>query len=448
MDKKTKIILISAMIIIILVIIVMVVLIYMNENRDKEQDFVYIEEFEEKIDKKIRKVENRNNFYIAKSCVEKFYAYYTANASDNYILDEESSKYIKEQEKEKAKSLYYMLDTDYIKENSITQENVIEKLEKKDTLVINITNMYEVQQTETTSLYFVYGTLRDKKTGKITELKVAVKVDFSNQSFKILLQDFINKHYKDIQEGEEINIESFDKIEQNQYNKYDYVTISDTQYVTDLFNKYKEEILYNATLAYNNLEPEYQKQRFKNVEEFKEYAVNNTKKNVIMKVEKYQKLEKDGYTQYVCIDQNDNYYIFNETAVMNYKMILDTYTMDLPEYIETYNKSDVEKKVAFNIQRIFQAINTGDYRYAYNKLDESFRNKYFKNQEQFQKYIENKWFKNNKVNYIRYEKKGDVNNYTIEITDLDGVKSSIVTQDIVMQLQEGTNYKISFNVIE
>ena len=45
------------------------------------------------------------------------------------------------------------------------------------------------------------------------------------------------------------------------------------------------------------------------------------------------------------IYNNGDYYIFNEKGAMNYELFLDTYTVDVPKVVETYNNSDDSKKV-------------------------------------------------------------------------------------------------------
>lgn len=55
--------------------------------------------------------------------------------------------------------------------------------------------------------------------------------------------------------------------------------------------------------------------------------------------------------QYICVDQTGKYLIFKEKSIMDYEIILDTYTIDLPEFVEQYNSSSEDKKVQFNIQK-------------------------------------------------------------------------------------------------
>ena len=438
--------------VIILIIIIGILIGTIYQNRGKivygiDEEYV---EIEYELETAIRKVSNRNNYYIVKTCVNKFYTYYAAIydiESENYIIDEETKISIENTQKQYAEVIYNMLDTRYIEFNQITKENILTKLESFNNSVVNITNMYVSEKTANMSVYIVEGKIREVVTGEISDFQIMLQIDSLNRSFSIFLQDYINEKYKSgFTEGSELDISVPDNIEKNEDNTYDYNSITDETYVSDLFNKYKEEVLYNTELAYEHLDEEYKKCRFETLENFKEYAKNNIRKNVIMQLDKYQITKYDDYTQYVCVDQNGNYYIFRETSVMNYSLILDTYTIDLPEFIESYNNAEDDEKILLNIQKVFDAINDGDYKYVYNKLDDTFKSNYFKTQESFETYIKENWFENNSVEYGSYQKNGEVFVYDIQITDAEGSEAKTISEKIVMQLLEGTNFVMSFNV--
>lgn len=401
------------------------------------------------IDSKLKKVSNRNNFYVVKSCINKFYTSYTTiyeSENDNYVMDEEAKTSIEKEQKENAEIIYNMLDSKYIEFKGITKENILTKLEKINDSIVNITNMYVSEKSNNILIYIVNGTLRERMTGEISNFEMMVEVDSINKTFTVFLQDYIDEKYKDLQLGKDIDIEVPENIEKNENNLYDFRSISDDTYSTDLLNKYKEEILYNSELAYEHLDEEYRNKRFGTLENFKIYAKNNVRRNVIMQIDKYQKTVKDGYTQYVCIDQNGNYYIFKETAVMQYSLILDTYTIDLPEFIEKYNNSAENEKVMLNIQKILEALNSGDYKYVYDKLDNTFKANYFKTQANFEEYIKKNFYTQNKITYGDYQKNGDVYIYNVQISDLNNNNSVAKSKKIVMQLKEGTDFVMSFNV--
>ena len=66
--------------------------------------------------------------------------------------------------------------------------------------------------------------------------------------------------------------------------------------------------------------------------------------------------------RYVCKDGKDNFYIFNVNKVLDYTVVLDTYTVDLPEFTEKYNKVNAQEKVALNINKVITALNNKDYK--------------------------------------------------------------------------------------
>ena len=100
-------------------------------------------------------------------------------------------------------------------------------------------------------------------------------------------------------------------------------------------------MLYNTQNAYNDLDDEYKKAKFADYNEFLNYVEINNKKYKSMSASKYSKNVYNNYNQYVCVDNNNNYYIFNQDKkdLTKFSLILDTYTVDIPQFIEKYEKS-------------------------------------------------------------------------------------------------------------
>ena len=205
-------------------------------------------------------------------------------------------------------------------------------------------------------------------------------------------------------------------------------------------------MMYDNEMVYEKLNQEYREKRFETYEEFDSYAVNNIMNSVSMRIASYQKSEHEGYTQYTCADQNNNYYIFYITDIMNYTLILDTYTIDLPEFVAEYNSADDARKVQLNISKVFEAINDGDYNYVYNKLDDTFKQNNFPTLEEFEQYMENTFYDNNSVGYTNYQTSGNLHIYELSITDKDNTENPTVTKNFIMQLLDETDFVMSFNV--
>ena len=146
---------------------------------------------------------------MVKSCVDKFYAYYESlynSQGDSIIIDEEAQKSLDKQKEENKNAVYSMLDDTYIDYKNITLDNLTSKISKIDPLYVSVTEMYELQKDENMYVYFVYGNIRDQKTSNISKFSMIVKIDMRNRAFKVLLQDYVNEKYNNIQIGETVQI--------------------------------------------------------------------------------------------------------------------------------------------------------------------------------------------------------------------------------------------------
>ena len=238
---------------------------------------------------------------------------------------------------------------------------------------------------------------------------------------------------------EENNTEVIDKYN---YNQYIQQNISDEKMAEIYFNDFLSNFLRDPQNAFNLLESEYKQKRFAEYNEF-ETLIRERYSNQTIKLARYQKIDYDNYTQYICEDEGGHYYIFNETSPMQYTVMLDIYTIDLSEFVEQYNSSTEDIKVQFNIQKFFEAINNEDYTYAYNKLDETYKNNNFPTQADFEKYIKTNFYSQNKLGYTSYEKNGDLYIYKMVITNGED-SSQTIEKQFVVKLLEGTDFVMSF----
>ena len=156
----------------------------------------------------------------------------------------------------------------------------------------------------------------------------------------------------------------------------------------------------------------------------------------------------DGYKEYVCKDQYENLYIFKDTSVMNFKVELDTYTMENSKFTDTYNSSNTEYKVMMNIDKWIQMINCRDYRSAFNVLDETFRTTNFNNDvDKFEEYMRYSFPDHYKVEYGDYSEETGISIKEITLTDITGKNTDTIEENIYMQLKDGTDFVMSFNLI-
>ncbi len=380
----------------------------------------------------IEKVTDRNNYYMVENCVKKFYSYYSSIYEN------------KNHEEEDIEKTYNLLDKEYIDYKNISEENLDTILLEINESVVNIYDMYVSEQSEDIYVYIAKGILREKLSNELSNFQIMVKIDLNNKTFSILPQDYIEANYPEIKIGDALTIKQLNNIEKNRNNSYVFEEISDEAYMVDLFLRYKEEVLYNQDLAYEKLDEEYKNIKFATLKVFKEFAINNKERHSQMELEQYKVSKQEDYTQYIGMDQDGYYYIFRETGLMEYSLILDTYTVDLPEFLEKYNNAIHVDRVGYNIQKVLDAINYKDYEYVYNKLDFEFKAVNYTTLESFEKTIKTKLFDLNEVKKVKSYTEGSTHVFKLTITDTnDNTKEQDMT--IVMKLLEGTDFVMSFS---
>ena len=236
----------------------------------------------------------------------------------------------------------------------------------------------------------------------------------------------------------------YEEIKYNKYNEISYAYINDQQLCNIYLMDYKSKMINNLEEAYKQLEEEYRQKRFGSLENFKSYIAKNEEKIYGIKLVKYEvKQGKDGNT-YTCIDQYGNYYIFNEIAIMQYSVILDTFTVDIPEYVEKYNKAKAIEKVALCIDKFIKNINAENYTLAYSMLSQGFKNNYFKNQTNFENYIRQNFLGKDQIEFQELNNEAEVYVYRVTLTSKDNENK--IEKNINVKLGEGTQFEISFNI--
>lgn len=428
--KKIKIIIISLIIVVIILAIALGILL---NNKEKIENSIE----EEKISEEIQTEENNdkekleNDYVVAKDIMNNYF-----NTLSQSIEGVNNSVVI-----------LSVLDKEYITQNNLTEENVIEKFgQYKEINSYGIRDMFKqkIEKDEQIIGYYIYIKGIIRQNGNTQTVYSLIQEDFQSSSYSIC---FINAdEYDRAKTGEKIRNATEINIEQNDYNMLADKVVSEYEISLEYLRDYINTVYNNINDGYNLLDEEYRNKKFANIEDYKNYIELQNINPEIVVLKEYAINEKDGYTQYVCIDANGRNYIFKVTSIMNYTVLLDTYTIDLPEFISKYNDATEPNKVLLNIQKVFQAINSGDYKYVYEKLDNDFKANYFKTQEDFENYIKQNLYTNNKVSYTTYEQNGEVYIYNIQITDGNGENAGTINKKILMKLQEGTDFVMSFSV--
>ena len=324
------------------------------------------------------------------------------------------------------------------KDTSTTTLNILLNCINNNTNYTFIKDIY-VQRNDNINVYAVYGIQNNKNIYYI------ISLDYNNFSYNI--KQVTEDECNNIKDGKENDYIKITNIEINNDNKFELNVMSDVQTSAMYYNIIKNvlnsepEVLYNLLLG-----DEYKQKRFSNIEAFNEFVNQNKSKYNNMKLSKYAKYKYDGYVQYVCLDNNGDYFVINNNVDNGeYKVLLDTYTVDQQEFIKKYDSASDNEKAGYDINKFFEAINAKDYKYAYSCLAESFKQNNFTTQNQFENYIKNNFYNKNDVKYSNYRKEGNYYIYTVNIINSEDTTKS-VQKDFIVNLKENRQFEMSFSV--
>ncbi len=431
--------LIGIVIIIIIIIIILCIILAKqnlsgsnNEPYTKENDDMYINELVSNWEK----VKYRDQYYTVETLSERFLTYANDAVNDDTGIKEESQK-----------ALYNIMDSKYIEEFGIKSEG--ELVKKYENLIvpheeIDIQNMYMIDTSSNSRLFYVdaYLSLAQK------DFNFFVKLDALNNTFSIFPQEYLDKH-KYSEKSDKVDAGA-ERIEENEYNKYKMESVSDERMSVVYFNQVKSALVSNAEKAYNMLDEEYRKARFGSKEKFEKYLQDNKTELAKIQLQQYLYKYHDDYNEYVCKDQNGRLYIIQETAINEYKVQLDDYTIPDEEVTKKYLSATTQVKVVNNIDKWFKMLNNRDYEAAFKVLDETFRTQQFGNDvNRFEEYMRANYPGCYEFEQEEYTEETGISIQKLVIQDAGGSRDSYTFEaTIYMQINEGTDFVMSFNRIE
>ena len=439
-----KIIMSIIVILVILIIVILGVIKYLQNNPDttleKNGDIGEIVDYE---NQEIQKVTDFVKFYTVVNCVNTYIDRMNIKNSSYYGRDDNNNYAIIVSNEDINKNIYDLLDEKYVNDKEITIENLRNKTETCEEKLIFVPLKMNVIINNVIEKYVVYGFLTDINSKFIKEIYLYVNFDISNKTFSI--EPIENKEIKSIDDVEIINDNK--AIEKNDNNMVVEAKIS-TEYLCQKYMEYYKRILLSSTgLAYKYLDNDYKEKRFGDYETFKKYVQDNKEKIIGINLKEFFVEYYEGYSEYVCKDKYDNLYIFDEKGILDYTLKLDTYTIPTEKFKETYAEAEDYKKVQMNIDKFFQMINRQDYKNAYNCLAESFKNNYFKSEDEFTQYAKNKFFTYNKITFQSYEQNGNkLYIFKIKLEDITGENTDKKEIQVIMQLNEDLNFEMAFGM--
>ncbi len=439
--KKIKISII-AFIIIIIVLIIVLLSNYNIKNKNGNTSSA-VRDIPTTQKTPLEKEKFNGTYMFIDDIVNKFFMY--ISQKDENINNEEA--------------VYAVLDEEYISENSITQDNVLDFFGKyKEYNSYSTKNMYnkEITEYEGTAniFYYLKGVVRIN--GNLEYIYTLIKVDSINQTYSIkFLKE--NQFNTIIEDSNNVEIEKFE-IKNKEYNQIYVTATTDYDICLKHMQDYKNALSNNVEEAYGMLDEQYREKRFGSLENFKIYREQKQetfgKENFVQ----YLVNRYDTYKQYVCKDQFGNLYIFEETYPMEYTLKLDNYTIMTEKFKQEYDSVSEQAKVQMNINKFILMINNQDYESAYNILDNNFKNNNFKTLDEFKKYVKSNMYRYNKLNFQSFDVTGNTYLTSVEITDLSegkyidedkgtGGTGYVYTWNFVMKLKDNYDFVLSFEVI-
>ena len=434
MNKKKKSIIFFICILLIILIIIFGILLNLKKTNNNNDDIEVSDlnkELEGKeglntYDFKINSNIYKYNYYTIKYCVEIY---------QNAINELNKNK------------LFNMLAQEYLNEEKITLENITEKYKNYKKSDIYINEILTTKMSDNISAYIVNAKLIEKNTANVNEEELLIEIDSKNNTFCIYPYEYLlEKGFNKLKDGDILKIQTIDEIEKNEYNVFEDQSNRYKTIAVPYFEKLKIDLIYDSEYAYNQLDNNYKINKFNNsFEEFEKYINNNKNKILNMQIKKYARYYYDGYIQYIVVDNNGDYYIFNETSTLNYKIILDAYTIDQPDFIERYDTATDEKKAGYDINKFIQAINNKDYKYAYNCLADSFKQNKFQTQSNFEEYIKKNFYENGILKSATASKQGSYYTCSIVLENKDS-EGQTMQKTFTVNLKDDRKFELSFTV--
>ena len=204
--------------------------------------------------------------------------------------------------------LYNILDSEYISKNKI--ENNEELLNKIDIYKIDdfqIKNIYALNGTQYSSFYV------EVKGNK--NIYLTINIDFENTTFSVIPSN--EKEYNDNVNKILENIKGKEKtILLNNYNKFNFIYLSEQQIAKQYYLDFKNKIKNNIEEAYNLLDKNTKNNDYKNINDFKNYTEEIENSNL----NKYCINSKNGSKKIICVTDNEIKITFSITSVMEYSV--------------------------------------------------------------------------------------------------------------------------------
>ena len=379
-------------------------------------------------------------YFIVSNCISQYLDVLNKSNSSYYGVDEDGKYSLIVTSNQVANNIIGLLSDNYKKEMDINDSNIASKIKMLDEKnILTLTKVYKITEGRVYS-YVAEGFTINMDNKFLRDVDFIVNLDTFNHTFSI--EELSGK-----EELDNIKRDSIEKIEKNDYNGYVEYSVSEEDTINKHVTAYKRMLLAKPELAYEYLDEDYRNKKFGSYEKFSDYIDKIESEIITLNMKKFKINSYDDYKEYIIIDANGKYYRFRENNVMDYTVMLDVYTIDLPEYIEQFNSANEKTKVGLCIERFIQMINAQDYETAYGLLDDTFKQNNFKTVDKFTQYVQGNFHYINNIKTIDYfSKEGIYYVCTVSIENAKFVLNEPIQRSFVVKIGDGTDFKLSFNI--
>lgn len=413
---------------------------------NNDDTIIDITDFQD-VNKEFTTINENKEYFTVKYCIEKYFHFISyLNINGRYEYTEEQKDKMRE---DTYKQIYTLLDDEYIQDFDITTDRLKSIYNSYITTEFYIKDIYKKELLSNLNMYVVYGkVLERRQQNNIYDYNLIVKIDEQNNTFSIYLNDYLEKNnYINLEEESNTTIKNIENISNKEYNVYYENDIKlDKQSIAEYyFSLYKNYTLVDVDYAYWIVEAKYKKLRFENDRNMYQQYLNEKGfedyKNVLSK---YNVVSNSKYTQIVCLDELENYYIFNIIRPGKFTVCLDNYTILPDNEKDGYDEAFPSQQCRTNVSRFFEAINDKNYNFAYSVISNSTKDSKFKTKEEFITYVKENWFENNIVDDVESTLKDDAT-YSSKITISDFTnKQNKLNIKFNIVLMSDSDFEISF----
>ena len=129
---------------------------------------------------------------------------------------------------------------------------------------------------------------------------------------------------------------------------------------------------------------------------------------------------------------------------MNFSIQLDDYTIETDEFKKLYLSATNEAKAVTNAEKFMKMVNAKDYETAYQLLDDTYRANVFPTFDLYEQSWEASFFDNNYYSITDISEQGSYYIVTLDLKDRISSAANTKQIKIIIGLQDGTNFKMSF----